>query len=120
MPTYADYGDWVISIIAGWFEAIADRKHNRITLFAGPSRSLKAINQNGVGGHSKLASTDIKRISAINCIAQRTQKRGQRGHPGKSHAPAQVSERASSVSKRVSGIREWRETTQEPNGKPKT
>jgi hypothetical protein len=25
MPTYADYGGWVISIIAGRFEVIADR-----------------------------------------------------------------------------------------------
>ena len=24
MPTYADYGGWVISIIAGWVEVIAD------------------------------------------------------------------------------------------------
>ena len=26
MPTYADYGGWVISIIAGWGEVIADRQ----------------------------------------------------------------------------------------------
>jgi hypothetical protein len=32
MPTYADYGGWVISIIAGWVEVIADTHPSALTL----------------------------------------------------------------------------------------
>jgi hypothetical protein len=43
MPTYTDYGGSVISIIAGWFEVIADRKSKNYSAMGSLVRKIARV-----------------------------------------------------------------------------
>ena len=61
MPTYADFGGWVISTIAGWIVVTADNGA------AGPDQRLRGVRTPELG--SSTAERDVNQsIIGLHCI----------------------------------------------------
>jgi hypothetical protein len=70
MPTYAVYGGWVISIIAGWFEVTADNEEDAVSLLKSNDQTLLISFGIALGpaSHGRLSIAVRSSYSAQNAI----------------------------------------------------